>query len=310
MAHWCEEDAMRAIVLKDYGGVDQLEWREVPDPKPGAGEVRVKLAATSVNPIDWKLRSGSARARMPLQLPAILGRDLAGEVIELGDGVNNVRVGDRVLALAMHTYAQQVVAKAEALVKLPARLELIDAAALPLVLTTGGQLIEEAVRPQAGQTVLVVGATGSVGRTALFVAKQHGARVLAGVRGKHRAQAAELGADQVVVLDDEAELGKLPPLDAIADTVGGEVVARLLPRLRDGGVVGSVVGEPAAAKGRPITVRALLAHPDAALLARLAESVARRELQIPIARRFPLETAAEAQALAERGVDGKVVLTA
>src|SRR4051794_37223074 len=105
---------MRAIALKDYGGVDQLEWREMPDPKPGPGEVRVKLAATSINPIDWKLRSGHARALMSLQFPAVLGRDLAGEVIELGEGVSHFRVGDRVLALTMHTYAEQVVAKVEA----------------------------------------------------------------------------------------------------------------------------------------------------------------------------------------------------
>src|SRR5260370_22478384 len=111
---------MKAIVLKDYGGIDELEWRDVPDPKPGAGEVKIRLAATSVNPIDYKLRGGAARARMPLELPAILGRDVAGEVVELGAGVTKVRVGDRVLGLGMRSYAEQAVINAASLAPVPA----------------------------------------------------------------------------------------------------------------------------------------------------------------------------------------------
>ena len=242
---------MRAIVLKDYGGVDQLEWREVADPKPGAGEVLVKMAATSINPIDWKLRSGHAKARMPLELPAILGRDLAGEVLEVGAGVTRLRAGDHVMGLSMHTYAEKVVTEAATLVKLPPSLSLTDAGALPLILTTGFQLMAEAVQAQAGQTILVTGATGSVGRTALFVGKQRGARMIAGVRKQQMSEAVELGAERVVALDDDAELAALPALDAIADTVGGDTITKLLPRIKSGGTLGTVVGAPAAAEGKP-----------------------------------------------------------
>jgi len=300
---------MKAVVLTNYGDVDKLEVREVPEPKPGRGEVRLKAAATSINPVDWKLRSGALKGMMPLDLPAILGRDTSGTVAEVGPEAGAFKVGDKVFGLIKQGYAEQVVAKAAELALVPAGLDLRDAAALPLVLTTGAELIEDAVRPQKGWTVLVTGALGGVGRTAVFVAKQHGARVIAGVRAKQKAEAAELGADQVVALDDDAELGKLPPLDAIADTIGGKVTDKLLPLLKKGGTIGSVVGEPPGAKGRDFNVRAFMASPNPKRLAELAAQVASGALKMPIGKRMPLSQAGEAQKLAEKGGVGKVLLT-
>jgi NADPH:quinone reductase-like Zn-dependent oxidoreductase len=299
---------MKAVMLKDYGGIDQLELREVPDPKPGAGEAVVKIAATSINPIDYKQRSGAARARMPLELPAILGRDISGEVVAVGSGVDNVRVGDRVLGLGWRSYAQLASIKADTLAPLPPGLDAVDAGALPLVVTTGAQLAVLA-DPKAGQTILVTGAAGSVGRVVVFVAKERGARVIAGVRKKQLDAARALGADQVVALDDEATLRDLPELDIIADTVSGKTIEALLPRLKSGGILASVLGEPPAAKGRPIEVRALLAQPDGKLLARYAQAVAEKRLTIPIAERLPLAKAGEAHKRAEEHqVDGKILL--
>src|ERR1700690_3701164 len=131
---------MKAIVLKNYGGIDQLELRDVPDPTPAAGEVVVAIAATSVNPIDYKLRSGSARGRIPLELPAILGRDIAGEVLALASDATRLRVGDRVLGLGWRSYAERATMAADALVPLPPGLDVVEAGALPLVVTTGAQL--------------------------------------------------------------------------------------------------------------------------------------------------------------------------
>jgi NADPH:quinone reductase-like Zn-dependent oxidoreductase len=299
---------MKAVVLKAHGGIDQLELREVPDPTPGAGEVIVQLAATSVNPIDCKQRSGASRGRMPFELPAILGRDIAGEVVALGSGVTTLRLGDRVLGLGWHSYAAKAAIRADALAPIPEALDAADAGALPLVITTGAQLVDHA-DPKAGQTVLVTGAAGSVGRVAVFAAKKRGARVIAGVRRKQLDAARTLGADEVVALDDDEALHRLPELDVIADTVSGATLEKLLPRLRRGGVLGSVLGEPPSAKGRPIEVRALLAQPDGPLLARFARAVAARELTIPIAERLPLARAGEAQMHVEQHtVDGKVLL--
>src|ERR1700722_5616265 len=235
---------MKAIVLHQYGGPEELRYEEIERPGYGDDEVLVRMRATSVNPIDFKLRSGAAKVRMPLNLPAILGRDLAGEVVEWGENVQGFEKGARVMALANGTYAEYTVAKADVLAPIPDALTFEHAAALPLVTTTGSQLIERAVKPKAGQTVLVTGALGGVGRTAVHVARKRGARVLAGVREKEKEEASKLHADGVVALDSEEEIGHLHDLDAIADTVGGSTIQRLLKTIRKGGVLGSVLGQP------------------------------------------------------------------
>ena len=300
---------MKAVLLTAYGDVDRLQLRDVPEPTAGPNEIKVRMAGASINPIDWKLRSGAYHAHMPMQLPAILGRDASGTVVAVGPGATGFATGARVMGRVNATYAEFIVGPTEAWTPVPPGMDLVDAAAYPLILLTGTQLVEDAVRPSAGQVLLVTGATGSTGRVAVFVAKAAGARVLAGVRAKHRAEAAALGADQVVALDDEAEVARLPELDAIADTVGGETTQKLLAKLKAGATVGSVVGEPRGARERGLVVRAIMAHADSRRLAQLATAVAAGKLVIPIARRFPLAEAGQAQKLAESGAAGKVLIT-
>src|SRR5580693_5620178 len=299
---------MKAAVLVGFGGVDQLELREVPEPQTGPGQVKVRVVATSINPIDWKLREGMKRPGMSLELPAILGRDASGEVVEVGPGVTRFRPGARVTGLVMGAYAERVVAKDEAWAEVPEGFDLPGAAALPLVTLTGSQLVEEALAPRPSETILVTGALGSVGRTAVFAAKMRGAKVWAGVRGSQRAAAEALGVDGVVALDDEIDCRRLPTLDGIADTVGASVTERLLDRVRRGGVVASVASDPKGADERGLEVRHQWAHPDAKRLATLVRAVAEGALVIPIARRFPLAQIHEAQQLAEHGAGGKVIV--
>ena len=300
---------MKAVLLYEYGDPSQLRYEDTDVPKYGENEVLVRVRATSVNPIDWKIRSGGAKSLMSVEFPAILGRDLAGEVAEAGRGVTGFPKGMRVMALANRTYAEYTVAKADVLAPIPDALDFQHAAALPLVTLTGAQLIERAIKPKAGQTVLVTGALGGVGRTAVHVARKHGARVLAGVRAAEKKEAAQLGADGVVALDDESELGDLHDLDAIADTVGGPTVALLLKALRSGGVLGSVLGEPKEAHNYDIRVEAFMATPDASRLYQLAEEAARGEFSISIARTMKLAEIQEAHRLAEQGhIGGKIVL--
>src|SRR5271156_3468104 len=130
------EGHMKAVVLKKYGDVSGLSYEEVGKPRPQAGEVLAKIAAASINPIDWKIRSGAMREIMPLELPTILGYDLAGEVAELGAGVTAFRVGQKVLAVADHTYAEYTVVKAEVLASMPEGLSFEQAAGLSLVAIT------------------------------------------------------------------------------------------------------------------------------------------------------------------------------
>ncbi len=301
---------MKAIVLHAYGDVSELRGEEADLPQVGAGEVRVRLHATSINPIDWKLRSGAAKDRFPLNLPTILGRDLAGEVDEAGPGVVGFPKGMRVMALANGTYAQYATAKAEVLAPIPDTLSYEQAAALPLVLLTGTQLIERAAKVGAGQSILVTGALGSVGRVAVYVARQRGAHVIAGVRASQLEETQQLGADAVVALDDPAALGHLHQLDCVADCVGGPIQQQVLKLLRDGGVYASVVGPPAQEPGRGIHVEAMMAQPDAARLSQLAGEVASGALRIPTAKIYPLDQVQQATELAETGgAGGKVVLT-
>jgi NADPH:quinone reductase-like Zn-dependent oxidoreductase len=246
---------------------------------------------------------------MPIQLPAILGRDLSGEVVEMGPKVKGFPKGIGVMALANRTYAEYTVAKADVLAAIPDALNFEEAGALPLVATTGAQLIERAVKPKAGQTVLVTGALGSVGRTAVHVARKQGARVWAGVWAKEKEEASKLNADGVVAIDSEEEIGHLHDLDAIADTVGGTTIQRLLKTIRKGGVMGSVLGQPEGADKYDIQVEAFMAQPDASRLYQLAEDVARHEFSIPIARTMKLQEIQEAHRMFERGgLSGKIVL--
>ncbi|HEY4186405.1 MAG TPA: NADP-dependent oxidoreductase [Polyangia bacterium] len=299
---------MKAVVLPEYGEAERLEVRDVPEPKVGPNEVKLRVAAASINPVDWKLRGGAYQKYMPLQLPTILGKDASGTVVEVGPGVTSIKVGARVLGRVSAGYAELAVGKAEDIVEVPPGLDLVDAGALPLVLLTGGQLAEEATNAREGQTILVTGALGSVGRVALFVAKARGATVLAGVRKAQKPQAGKLGADAIVALDDDAEVAGLPQLDGIADTVGGDVIKKLLGKVKPGGTIGSVVGEPDGAKARGLTVNAIMTHADAKRLATLTKAVADGKLLIPITKKFPLSQAAEAQRFAEKGASGKVLL--
>jgi NADPH:quinone reductase-like Zn-dependent oxidoreductase len=187
----------------------------------------------------------------------------------------------------------------------------VKAAALPLVTLTGEQLITRGTKIQSGQTVLVSGAVGNVGRSAVWTAKKAGAVVIAGVKKAQVKEAETIGADQVLALDDAAALEKLGFVDAVADTVGGETAQKLLGKVKQGGVFASVLGPPANAKMHPtIKIEAVRTVPDAAALYTMAEDVAAGRLVIPIDRMVPLAEAGQAQAAAEKGGIGKILLLA
>jgi NADPH:quinone reductase-like Zn-dependent oxidoreductase len=302
---------MKAIVLHEYGGPEKLKYEDVPDPVAGEGEVLVKVTATSVNPIDFKMRSGVMKGGFPLELPAILGRDVSGIVRTVGKGVSEFKPGDKVMAVANKTYAELVVVPAKDLALVPDKLDLVKAAALPLVTLTGEQLITRGTKIQAGQTVLVAGAVGGVGRAAVWTAKKAKASVIAGVKKSQLKEAATLGADQVLALDDPAAMEKLGFIDAVADTVGGKTAEILLGKVKQGGVFASVLGPPGNAAMHPtVKIEAVRSAPDAKTLRTMAEDAVAGRFTIPIDRMVPLADAAQAQAAAEKGSIGKILLLA
>ena len=300
---------MKAVVLHEYGGPDKLKWEDFEDPKVKYGEVLIRLSASSVNPVDYKMRSGEAKELFPVEFPGILGWDVSGIVREVGPGVTGFEPGDKGMALASHCYAELVVVAADNLTHVPEGLDIVEAAALPLVTLTGEQLITLGTKIQAGQTVLVAGAVGSVGRSAVWTAKKAGATVIAGVRKKQLEAAAGIGADEVLALDDEDAMAKVGFVDAVADAVGGETAELLIAKVKQGGIFASVLGPPKNARMHAtVHVEVVRAKPDARALKVLAEDVVSGRLKIPIDRMIPLADAGKGQAAAEKGGIGKVLL--
>ncbi|MBV8588360.1 MAG: NADP-dependent oxidoreductase [Verrucomicrobia bacterium] len=300
---------MKAIVIHGYGGPEVLKYEDYPDPVPSAGEVLVRVTASSVNPFDFKLRAGVFKEFIPLTFPALLGLDVSGTVESVGPGVTEFAPGDRVFAHADQTYAELCVVKATDLAKVPDGADLVSIAALPTVTTTGAQLGSLALGGKSGITVLVTGAVGNVGRSAVYTAKSRGATVIAGVLQGQVGAAQSIGADHIVALDDAAAMKSLEPVDAVADTVSGETADQLIKKVKPGGIFASVLGPPITAANYPaVEVKPMQVTPDAATLLKMAKAVQTGALSIPLGRKFPLQDASEAHAAAEKGSAGKILL--
>jgi NADPH:quinone reductase-like Zn-dependent oxidoreductase len=303
---------LKAVRLYEYGGPEKLKFEDnVPDPKLGADSVLVESFATSVNPVDWKIRSGARQKDFPRQLPTILGRDVSGVVRSVGSNVRTFKPGDRVLALTEATYAQLVAVEGSILTHLPDGVDLVDSAAIPLVSLTGDQLVRLATRAQSGQTLVVTGALGSAGRAAVHTAHKLGAQVIAGVRASQLAQARALGTLDVVALDDDAAIAALPMVDGVADTVGGDTAAKLLNKVKNGGYFGyaSVLPDGAFKLNPAVTITRVFARPDASKVREFADDIRDGKFILPISHRLPLRDAGEAQALLQKGgAGGKILL--
>jgi NADPH:quinone reductase-like Zn-dependent oxidoreductase len=302
---------MKAIRLYEYGPPENLRFEEnVPAPELTSNSVLIEAAAASINPIDWKVRSGARQKDFPITLPAILGRDVSGTVRAVGSAVRSFKVGDRVIGLTDATYAQFVVVDADIVTHLPDGVDPIDAAAIPLVALTGDQLVRLAARAAKGQTILVSGALGSVGRSAVHSAMKLGARVIAAVRARQLREVQELNVFETVAVDDDDAIARLGPVDAVADTVGGAVAAKLFAKVKEGGHFGyaSVIPEGMTALNPSVTIARVFARPDASKVREFADDVRDGKLKLPISQRLPLAETAHGHALMERGGAGKIVL--
>ena len=304
---------MRAVVLYEYGGPEKLKFEnDVPEPQISGSTVLIAAAAASVNPIDWKLRSGMRQKDFPLSFPAILGRDVSGVVRAVGANVKHFKAGERVLAFSNATYAELVAVDDSDVTHLPDGVDLANAAAIPLIALTGDQLVRLATKVKKGQVVLITGALGSVGRAAVHTAKKIGAQVIAGVRAKDLNDARSLGVSDALAIDDDKAIEKFPLLDAIAVAVGGEVAAKLIVKVKQGGSFGyaSALPESAAAKNPTVQIARVLAKSDPSKVREFADDVRDGQFVLPIGRRMPLRDAAEAHALGEKGGIGKILLLA
>jgi NADPH:quinone reductase-like Zn-dependent oxidoreductase len=304
---------MRAVVLHEYGGPEKLKFEDnVPEPQLSGGTVLIATAAASVNPIDWKVRSGARQKDFPLSFPAILGRDVSGVVRAVGANVKHFKPGDRVLAFCNSTYAELVAADDSDVTHLPDGVDLADAAAIPLIALTGDQLVRVTANVKKGQVVLITGALGSVGRAAVQTAKKIGAQVIAGVRGKDLDGTHSLGVSDALAIDDDKAIEKFRMVDAIADTVGGDVAAKLIAKVKQNGFFGyaSMLPENAVALNPTVKIARVGARSDASKVREFADDMRDGKFVLPIGRRMPLRDAAEAHVLGEKGGIGKILLLA
>jgi NADPH:quinone reductase-like Zn-dependent oxidoreductase len=302
---------MKAVVLYEYGGPEKLKFEDdVSEPQISGNTVLIAATAASVNPIDWKIRSGARQKDFPLSFPSILGRDVSGVVQAVGANVKHFKPGERVLALSNATYAELVAVDDSDVTHLPDGLDVVDAAALPLIALTGDQLVRYATNVQKGQVVLITGALGSVGRAAVHSAKKIGARVIAGVRRKELEEAGSLGVSSTVAIDDDEAIEEFRMVDAIADIVGGDIAAKLIEKIRPGGSFGytAVLPESAAAQNPSIKITRVFARPDPSKVREFADDLRDGKFVLPIGRRMQLRDAAEAHVLGQKGGIGKILL--
>lgn len=306
-----ESKTMRAVQFDDYGGPEVLRIATIDMPRPGPGQLLVEVRAIGVNPADSKWREGMFRDFMPIEMPHVPGYEVAGIVTAIGPDVDSFAPGDRVSVLLGNTthggYAEYALADASASARIPDGLDFAPAAGLPVAGLTAAQMVEEHIRPVTGETILITGAVGAVGRCAVHVALTAGARVIAAVRSAQIEEALAIGAHQAIALDAE------PPgdlfFDHVGDTVGGTAVAALCRRMRPGGRICTAATDPIDPEGLPATPEFMFLHQDGPRLADLLKNLASGTLSLPIARAMPLASAAEAQTLVRNGgVGGKVVL--
>lgn len=303
------------VRLERYGPPEVLALGRGPRPSCGPGEVLVRVVAAGVNRIDAKTRAGLGVAALN-ELPMILGWDLAGTVVGVGEGVDDLRAGDRVYGMPRFPveagcYAGYAVAPADEIAAAPERVDLATAAAVPLCGLTALQALTEHARVGPGQTVLVHAGAGGVGHLAVQLAKILGARVVTTASAANAAFLADLGADEVIDYAREPFEQRPEGVDVVVDAVGGAVGRRSLDALRPGGRLVALTDDPDgdAARARGVHAERMRVRPDRAGLVRLAELVDADRLRVTVAARLPLARAGEAHELSEAGhVRGKVVL--
>ncbi|TDW96221.1 NADP-dependent oxidoreductase [Dinghuibacter silviterrae] len=298
---------MKAVRIHAFGGPEVLQLEEVPRPMPAPGEVLVKVYASGVNPLDWKIRKGLRAKKYPTDFPLTLGWDMSGVVEEVGSGVHQWRPGDEVYGrpdpTRNGTYAEYVAVKADQIGLKPKTIDHVHAAAVPLAGMTAWQGLFDHGHLERGQTVLIQAASGGVGIYAVQFARWVGARVYGTTSTPKIDFVQGLGADVVIDYTKQRFEDVVHDADLVLDTLGGDTQKRSLSVIRKGGrIVTTLAPEDQA-------VEAFTTLANTEQLETIARLIDEGKVHPVIARVFPLEQAAAAQELSETGhVQGKIVL--
>ena len=295
-------NTMRAVVFVD----GQFQIQSVPRPEPQAGEVRIRVRAASVNPVDWKQTAHASSGTL-----VIPGRDLSGVIDAVGDAVGPWKVGQAVIALATGgSYAEYAIAAVKAVAPKPQHLSFEEAAGIPVVGETAWRALVTIANVQRGQRVLIQGGAGGVGSAAVQIAKARGAYVIATASPSHNELLRSLGADEVVDYHSVHFEEKLKDIDVVLNTVDVDTGSRSIAVLKPGGILVSVSGASPGAQCEAARIRcAVTGHATGETLASLTELADEGKFRIHIERTFPLAEAAQALELNRQGhTGGKIIL--
>jgi NADPH:quinone reductase-like Zn-dependent oxidoreductase len=303
---------VKAAYFMQHGGPEVFQYGEIPDPVLRPGQVIVDVCAASVNGADWKSRRGQYRSNT--QFPYVPGRDFSGVVSQVGEGVKDLKIGDPVFGVVEQTdeatYAEKVAIKSSIVTRKPERLSHVEAAALGLIGLTALVSIEDTIQLKPGEMILIQGGAGGVASFAIQVAKHIGARVVTTASAANLDYVRSLGADRVIDYNAEDFTQTASNVDAVFDTVGGDVATRSFAVLRSGGRAAFIAsGGTAPPSPRP-DVKSLRpkVDRDRAHLDRIVELVTSGAVRLPEIKVYSLSQAAEAHKVSEgRHFRGKLV---
>ena len=330
---------MKALVLKRYGGLDQVAFADIPRPALKPDEILVQVHAAGLNPIDCMIPKGTFKPMLRFQLPATLGSDLAGVVVEVGSRVTRFKPGDAVFAsifdLGTGALAEFAVVPENAAALKPANLDFVQAASIPMVGLTSWQALKERAQLKPGQKVFIPAGSGGIGTFAIQLAKHLGAKVGTTTSTSNVELVRSLGADEVIDYKQQEFEEVLQNYDAVLGTVRGNALEKSLRILKPKSNVVSLVGPPDAAfarargmnfimrfvigllsskiirhaRKRGVEYSFLFVHPDGRQLAEIGELLQAGRIRPVIDKVFPFDQAKEALAYLEKGrAKGKVVV--
>ena len=308
---------MKAVILETYGGKEQLKLRDVPNPVAKGNEVLIEMHATSINPIDWKIRDGNLKEFMPFTFPLILGWDAAGVVIKVGENVSSFKPGDRVFArpntTSNGTYAEYITVSEDLVVKIPENIRFDEAASVPLAGETAWQCLVDIGKIKSGDHVLIHAGAGGVGSLAIQIAKSFGAYVTTTGSIKNEVLLKSLGADKVINYEKVDFEKELKNYDLVFDTLGDDIQEKSFKVLRKGGTLVSIVQTPSNEKAKKYGVNAVfhMLKPNGQDLQKLANLMAKGKLKAVIGKTFEFNEAGlqNAHALSEsHHAKGKIII--
>lgn len=313
---------MKAMVIEQFGDVENLHMAERPIPQPEDHEVQIQILYTSVNPVDWKIREGMLQGRLPHEFPITPGWDAAGIVTEAGRSVKHLKVGNEVFSYCrkpvIHdgTYAEYICFDAQHVALKPKTLSFAQAAAIPLVGLTAWQALFDFAKLKKDETILIHAGAGGVGSLAIALAKNAGAKIYTTASEENHAYVKKMGAD--VAIDYRKEsfvdlLKKLEPqgIDVVLDGLGGETLKNSTEVLKPGGRLVSFLGQldPKIARKKNIHFSYVFVAPNGDQLTQIATLFEQGKIQPPAIEEMTLEEAGLAQEKVRLGhTRGKVVL--